>query len=254
MLHRLIRASTMLLAMVVLLGACTAQGDRSRPIPTSLIPAPLAAQRLVVVLPGRADDLDSLQRGGVVDVIQKHWPDADVVLAELSPAYYVGGQAPRRLHEEVIEPARERGYQEIWLVGASLGGMGSILYDRAYPGQIDGIVLLAPYLGDSPILRRITAAGGITQWGPGPAQALSPDNWQHEMWRHLRTWDDTPDRTRNVWLAYGERDRMRSSMPVLIPLLPDGNVLVRPGGHTWRVWSPALGEILEAASAAGRIR
>lgn len=246
--QRPLRASALLL--VVVLGACTARGDRSRPIPTALIPASHAVQRLVVVLPGRVDDLESLQRGGVVEVIQGQWPDADVLLAELTMTYYMTGQAPRRLHDEVIEPARRRGYREIWLSGASLGGMGSIMYDREYPGQIDGIVLLAPYLGEPPILRRITAAGGITHWDPGPVQALSPDNWQHEMWRHLQTWNDDPDRTRNVWLAYGERDRLRSSMPVLAPLLPEENVLVRPGGHSWRVWSPALGEVLQAASAA----
>ncbi|MBA3485870.1 MAG: hypothetical protein H0T88_01535 [Lysobacter sp.] len=74
------------------------------------------------------------------------------------------------------------------------------------------------------------------------------------MWRHLQTWNQAPDRTRNVWLAYGERDRLRSSMPVLAPLLPDENVLVGPGGHSWRVWSPALGEVLQAASAASGSR
>ena len=247
---RLRHGCLMLLSVLgVLLAACTARGDISRPIPTALIPAPQAAQRLVVVLPGRADNLDVLRRGGVADAIHRHWPDADVLLAELTMPYYLQGTAPQRLHDEVIAPARQRGYREVWLSGASMGGMGSVMYDRSYPGQVDGIILLAPYLGDRPILREIAAAGGVERWDPGPPQAIAKDNWQHEMWRHLQTWADSPDRTRNVWLAYGERDRLRSAMPLLVPLLPREHVLVRPGGHAWRVWSPALGEVLQAASA-----
>ena len=240
----------LLAALGMVLAACTARGDVSRPIPTALIPAPQAAQRLVVVLPGRADDLDVLQRGGIAEAVHQHWPDADVLLAELTMPYYLQGTAPQRLHDEVIAPARRRGYREVWLSGASMGGMGSVMYDRSYPGELDGIILLAPYLGDRPILREIAEAGGVERWDPGPPQALGQDNWQHEMWRHLQTWVDSPDRTRNVWLAYGERDRLRSAMPLLAPLLPPEHVLVRPGGHAWRVWSPALGEVLQAASTA----
>lgn len=240
----------LLAALGMVLAACTARGDVSRPIPTALIPAPQAAQRLVVVLPGRADDLDVLQRGGIAEAIHQHWPDADVLLAELTMPYYLQGTAPQRLHDEVIAPARRRGYREVWLSGASMGGMGSVMYDRSYPGEVDGIILLAPYLGDRPILREIAEAGGVERWDPGPPQAIGKDNWQHEMWRHLQTWADSPDRTRNVWLAYGERDRLRSAMPLLVPLLPPEQVLVRPGGHAWRVWSPALGEVLQAASTA----
>jgi len=238
----------LLLAFIGALAACTARGDIAKPIPTALIPAPQEPQRLVVVLPGRADSLEVLRRSGIAEAIHGSWPDADVLLAELTMPYYIEGNAPQRLHEEVIAPARQRGYREVWLSGASLGGMGSVMYDRAYPGQVDGIVLLAPYLGDEAILREITDAGGATSWDPGPPQPVGTDNWQREMWRHLRSWADNPEHTRNVWLAYGERDRLRSAMPLLTPLLRADHVLVRPGGHAWRVWSPALGEALQAAS------
>lgn len=246
---RLLQGCQLSLWIVGAMAACTVRGDISKPIPTALVAAPQTPQRLVVVLPGRADDLDGLRRGGVVEAVHGSWPDADVLLAELTMPYYLQGTAPQRLHDEVIAPARARGYREVWLSGASMGGMGSVMYDRSYPGQVDGIILLAPYLGDRAILREIAAAGGVENWDPGPPQAIGKHNWQHEMWRHLLTWADTPDRTRNVWLAYGDRDRLRSAMPLLIPLLPRDHVLARPGGHAWRVWSPALGEVLQAASA-----
>ena len=121
-----------------------------------------APKRLVVVLPGRADDLASLRRSGVADAIRRAWPDADVVFAELRLGDYKHGDAPERLHRDVILPARHEGYREIWLAGASLGGMGTLMYDRLHPGQTTGLILLAPYLGEGAAPDSVAAAGGLS--------------------------------------------------------------------------------------------
>lgn len=246
---RLLSWSGLLLTLGMLLG-CFPKGDPSKPIPFTLVPAQQDPQRLVVVLPGRGDDVAGLRRSGVAEAIQAAWPDADVVLSGLALGYYLEGRAPQRLHDEIVAPAHRRGYREFWLVGASLGGMGSLMYDRAYPGEADGIVLLAPYLGEQPLLDEIAAAGGVSAWEPGPVpDAVTADNFQRELWRHLRTWSRDPSRAGNVWLAYGDGDRLRTAMPLLAPLLPASHVLVRPGGHAWTVWTPATGEILRRAQA-----
>ena len=39
------------------------------------------------------------------------------------------------------------------------------------------------------------------------------------------------------------------AMPLLTPALPPEQVLVRDGGHAWKVWSPALGEVLRRVDA-----
>lgn len=252
--HRRERATTgsalrgLWFACVALLAGCIAGGDPRQPIPTAFIPAPQVAQRLMVVLPGRADDLRALQRSGVVEAIQRSWPDTDVMLAELSLPYYLDGKASRRLHDHVIAPARQFGYREIWLSGASLGGMGTLMYDQAYPGEVDGLVLLAPFLGDAAILREVASAGGVARWDAGPAQAITADTWQHELWRHVQDLSRDPVRARRVWLAYGDQDKLRKAIALLAPALPPGQVLVRSGGHNWGVWSPAMGEVLEAAA------
>lgn len=241
---RMLSWSLLLLSLGMLVG-CFPKGDPSRPIPTTLIAAPQKAQRLVIVLPGRGDDLDGLARSDVAQAVQSAWPDADVILTGLALGYYMQGQAERRLHDEVVAPARTRGYREIWLVGASLGGMGALMYDRAHPGAVDGIVLLAPYLGEKPLLQEIAAAGGIAAWNPRPAaDVVDAGNFQLELWRHLQTWSRHPDKAKNIWLAYGDRDRLRDAMPLLIPLLRKEQVLVRNGGHAWSVWSPATKDIL----------
>lgn len=214
---------TLLLLSLGMMVGCFPRGDPSRPIPTALVAASEKARRLVVVLPGRADDLDDLRASGMAQAVQSAWPDADVVLTGLALGFYLEGRAEQRLQDEVIAPARARGYAQIWLVGASLGGMGALLHHRRYPGGVDGMVLLAPYLGES-------AAQGL-------------------LLEHLDGLRRDPARAANLWLAYGKSDRLRSSMPLLEPLLPPGQVLVRDGGHDWEFWSPATGELLRRADA-----
>ena len=50
-------------------------------------------------------------------------------------------------------------------------------------------------------------------------------------------------RNQDVWLAYGDDDRLRAAMPPLQRLLPANHVFVREGGHAWVVWTPAAKEI-----------
>jgi pimeloyl-ACP methyl ester carboxylesterase len=233
-----------MLLWVALVG-CTARGDPGGPVPTVLIPATTTpAHRLVVILPGRADDLLKLRNSGAVQAVQSAWPDADVLLAELTMDYYAAGVAPLTLHNQVIGPARSRGYREIWLAGASLGGLGTLMYDASYPGQMDGLVLLAPYVGERALLKEIEQAGGVAAWDPGPTQPVTEFTWQRELWRHIRQWSLQRDTHRRVWLAYGKNDWLEPSMPLLVSALPADQVLVREGGHQWSVWSPALGDIL----------
>jgi hypothetical protein len=236
------------LLLLVGLAACRAHGDPSQPIPTALIPATSGpAQRLVVILPGRADDLARLHESGAVQAVQSAWPDADVLLAELTLDYYLAGEAPRLLRTQVITPARSRGYREIWLTGASLGGLGTMMYDGTYPGEMDGLVLLAPYVGEPALLEEIDRAGGVAAWDAGPVQPITSETWQRELWRHVQTWAHDRDAARRVWLAYGRDDRLESTMPTLVGALPVDQVFVREGGHKWTVWSPALGDILRRA-------
>lgn len=248
------RLSMLLLSLGLLLG-CFPKGDPSQPVPTALVPGTQPAgqaRTLVVVLPGRGDDIEGLRRARIAEAIHEAWPEADVVLTGLALSYYMSGTAERRLHDEVVAPMRARGYREVWLVGASMGGMGALMFDRRYPGTIDGMVLLAPYLGDRALLRDIADAGGVARWNPGPVPAtVDADNFQVELWRHIKGWSVDPAKARNVWLAYGDGDRLRKAMPLLVPVLRPEQVSVRDGGHTWTVWSPAARDALRQARQRG---
>lgn len=242
--------SMLVFALHGLLAACsTVRGDATRPIPTLFLPAPAPAQRLMVVLPGRADDLRALERSSVASAIQQAWPDTDVLFAEVSMAYYTEGRVTRRLHDEVVAPALARHrYAQVWMAGASLGGLGTLLYDADWPGTLDGLVLLAPYLGEKPVLDEIRASGGLARWH---STARPGENaWttrQRQLWEHLQGWTHDPAQTRRVWLAVGTHDALRPSIELLVPALPADHVVTPAGGHAWSVWTPATSELLRRA-------
>lgn len=241
----------LLLLAPVALAACSARGDATRPVPTTRVEAarqvlPAHDRRVVVMLPGRGDDLADLQRRGAAQIILSEWPDADVILAGLTLPYYSSGVATRRLHDEVIAPLKLQGYRHIWVAGISLGGLGALLYDQAYPGQLDGMLLLSPYLGDNAIQQEIRAAGGLSAWNPGPVQPMGPRTFQRELWRYLKQWAQDPARTQTVWLAYGTNERFRAGIELMSPTLPAEHVRMLPGRHNWALWNPALHQLLQA--------
>ncbi len=234
------------LVLVALLAGCSNLGDRSNPIPTDLISGRGTAdvQTLVIVLPGRGDNVEAMQKLGVAQAIQTGWPEVDVQLTSATLAYYLDGGLATRMREQLIEPARAAGYRRIILMGASMGGMGSLIVDEANPGDIDHLVLLAPYLGKRKLLREISDAGGIAAWEPGPKPAaMDSDNFQRELWRHIKSFSIDPARRSRVWLAYGEADRLASTVPEIAPALVPEQILPRPGGHTWTVWNAAASEV-----------
>ncbi|HET7921328.1 MAG TPA: alpha/beta hydrolase [Gammaproteobacteria bacterium] len=217
------------------------------PLPSLKVPAPRATDSppLVIVLPGRYDDLQDLQRLGIAAAIQQGWPQADVLLVGATPPYYRDGKLAARLHDEIVVPARLRGYRRVWLAGASMGGLGALLYERAYPGDVTGLILFAPYMGDSALIRHIAAAGGAARWQPPqPAPpAATADNYPVEIWRVVHAWNRTPARAHQVWLACGDHDDLLPAARLIAAQLPPDHFLLLDGGHAWTVWDRAAQKI-----------
>jgi pimeloyl-ACP methyl ester carboxylesterase len=217
------------------LGGCLAIGDSGLPIASETVAAPLAsAQRtLVIMLPGFGDDVQEMRDHGVARAIQDAWPEADVLLASATYAYYRDGQLVPRLHDEVVAPALRAGYR-VWLAGASMGGMGVLLYEREHPGTLTGVVLFAPYLGSDGLLKEIRAAGGPRDWDPGPVPAeMTRENYQRQVWKMVKGWADRPDLAHRVWLVCGTDDPLMSDARLLAAALPENRFMEIPGGHTW---------------------
>ncbi|HUP91348.1 MAG TPA: alpha/beta hydrolase-fold protein [Solimonas sp.] len=244
--RNLVLVALLLVAALLAIPPLLALWRAGRPIPAiTLAPRDAAAPRmLVVVLPGIADDLGTLQQAHIAEAIQQAQPGAEVTLTAATFRYYLRRNLIARLHDEIVRPARTRGIQRIWFVGASMGGLGTLLFERAYPGELDGLVLLAPLTGRRGLRDSIIAAGGLARWQPGaPRPAWHPDKDPVEVWRMVRGWGSDPARARRVWLVCGTADKFLPAARLIAPMLPAGHAVEVPGGHSWSVWAPAAGEI-----------
>jgi len=230
-------ARILILLAALGLAACAPIGDSSRPIATELVRAPQAAKvrSLVVVLPGRGDDGLGARERAMARAIQEAWPAADVLLTGATYAYYRDGRLVERLHEEIVLPSRRAGYQRVWLAGASMGGLGALLYETTYPGALSGVVLFAPFLGDKELLEEIQRAGGVRSWQPGPlAPQIDSTNYQRQVWKYIR---ERPDLGSRVWLACGSDDFLVSGARLLATMLPENRFIEMPGSHDWQTWT-----------------
>jgi len=228
------------------LAGCFTIGDSKVPIGTLSVPAlpPAAERTLVIVLPGFGEDAQDMRDHGLAEVIRESWPEADVLLTSATFAYYRDGKLVQRLHDEIVGPSRSKGYARVWLAGASLGGMGALLYEREHPGELTGLALFAPFLGNRELLDEIRAAGGPRTWDPGPLPAeMNGDNYQRQVWKMVKGWAPRPELARRVWLACGTSDHLIEDVRLLAPALPGSHYVELSGGHTWSLWIRAAKEI-----------
>lgn len=246
-------SAALLLLTLIALAACQVRKELPiGPIATEYFEARVeqAEPPLVIVLPGIEDDMGSLKSSGIVGAIQSAMPQADVLLAVAVYGYYLDHSLLERLQNEIVQPEIDRGRRRIWIAGASLGGMGALLYEREHPGLLSGLVLMAPFTGREGLTDEIQEAGGLDRWQPGPRPSvLSPDNVPHELWRLIKEWGEQPEQAARVWLISGDKDKFRPAAELISEVLPDSHYLVRPGGHRWSVWSPAAREVFARIAA-----
>jgi hypothetical protein len=123
-----------------------------------------------------------------------------------------------------------------------------LMYEHDHPGELTGLILMAPYMGPASLQKEIHEAGGLASWDPGPKPvALNRDNLSREQWRVVKSWLTDTRRAQHVWLICGQDDRLRTAADLVATALPVGHALRPPGGHRWTVWSPAASAALATA-------
>jgi pimeloyl-ACP methyl ester carboxylesterase len=232
------------------LGGHGSKPDPTKPIIVDWYFAQLGGRgrRLFVFLPGRRDRASDFARRGFVAMAQSCIPGLDCVAVDATIGYYLDASVANRLQGEIIEPARRLGYREIWLVGVSMGGLGAFFHEREYPGEVNGLILLAPFLGDDlKLFAEIDAAGGAVAWARGQLPAAAHGNkpeFQRELWRFLGRMHTDPQCHLQIWMAYGDADWLLPGIERLKNVIPAECVLKLKGGHTWDVWTTGFSEIL----------
>jgi alpha-beta hydrolase superfamily lysophospholipase len=114
---------------------------------------------LLVMLPGATHQPQDLVSEGFIAALRERRSRIEVVVADAHVGYYLERSVVERLAADVISPARARNHRKLWLMGISLGGLGALMYARMYAGEVEGVILLAPYLGVPGLIGEVARAG-----------------------------------------------------------------------------------------------
>lgn len=189
--------------------------------------------RMIILLQGKGGGNKIFESHGFIDEMVKRNLSFSLAAPDAHFGYYFSRTLVDRLKIDVIDPAKLDGYTEFWLVGVSMGGLGSLMYAKEHPEDIKGIYLISPFLGYEEIIDEINNAGGIKRWEP---DIYNPDDdWQRMFWHWLKLNGDNKNMLSNIYLGYGAEDSFIEAHQLLKSILPVENSFSIPGGHTVEV-------------------
>jgi pimeloyl-ACP methyl ester carboxylesterase len=209
-----------------------------RTVVESAHPGSTASTR-VVLLPAAYTGPEDFIRAGFVNAVRDRDAPVDLVFADVNLQHLTDRTILRRLRHELVLPARALGCTSIWMCGISLGGFIALAYAERYPAEVNGLCLLAPYLGNHIVTGEISRANGVACWQPGE---LAPDDDERRVWRFIKSHQAQPVA---VHLGFGREDRFADSHRMMAAALNPDSVHVVPGGHDWPVWSQLWGDFLD---------
>ena len=191
---------------------------------------------LVLLMPGMLDTPDSYVEHGFVDDALAASRRCDLLGLDAHFGYYRDGSLRARL-AEVMRVSESRGYREIWIVGISMGGLGTLFAAQDHADRVEGVVLLAPFLGDEAVVRSVGEAGGLAEWdAPEGADRTDSDEYDEALWAWLRGYATHPDTMPQLYLGVGEQDSLRPGVGLLAAVIPPARHGTAEGGHDWRTW------------------
>lgn len=238
------RCCAFLCCALMLIG-CTPFRFATMPLDTidNVLPGAPGKRVLLVMLPGAYDGPHDFVTHGFIDTLRERALPIDVVAVDSHAGYFTGHTIVDRLHEDVVASAKTKGYQAIWFLGISLGGYGSLLYAMDHAQEVEGIILLAPFLGTRGIIAEIERGGGLAEWAPGEFAA---DDYERRLLVWLKQTRSTGAMRPPIYLGYGADDRFAAAHRMLAARLPPGQVWTLPGGHDWPTWTALWAAMLDA--------
>ena len=231
--HRVERVKlAVALPFVLVLGGCASMflGSADDPLRTVAFPVKPQSGTLLVMIHGTGDTPESFEANHFVQQLRARSADVEVVAVQTKLIYFLEDAIDDRIHDDVVLPARETGFERIVLLGISSGGLAAIAYAHNHPEQVDGLILFAPFLGPSMFAREVEAQGGLLNYWPNePFEEIE----FHLVWLagYGRGRSNPP-----IDLMYGSNDRFAKSIGLVASVLPEGTVHVNEGRHDWNAW------------------
>lgn len=210
------------------------------------------ADTLLVLLPGRGMGIDEFAREGFIAAAREQRLAVDLLRADAHIAYYEDGRFVRRLRDDIVGPARASGYRRVWLAGISMGGFGALAYASERPDEVEGVLALAPYLGQPDLIEEVRAAGGLRVWAAPAAAAptgVARSDFDRRLLSALKPYAVSPQPPGRpaLYLGFGLDDRFADAHRLLADALPAERVFTAPGGHDWDAWTPLWRDMLAKA-------
>jgi pimeloyl-ACP methyl ester carboxylesterase len=197
---------------------------------------------LLVMLPGVGAEVSDFADHGMVAAVRELGLAVDIVAARPDLDLYLDGDVAMALHRSIVEPALAQGYSRLWLLGISLGGMGALLYASRYAPYVEGLVLLAPFLGTQGTVAEIAAAGGLAAWSAAGSSATATEQrvlaWLQAFLAHR------PARPA-LYVGYGCADRFARGHRLLTDHLRGHVIVSEDGGHDWATWLDLWRRVLD---------
>jgi len=228
--------------MVLAASGCYFRPETQIPMPAKWSDRPEPGDRLMLFLPGMGDRIGVFEREGMLE-LAKAYPKVTekVVFVTLDAhfGYYPEGTLVERVREDVL--ARYPNYP-VTLVGTSLGGFGAQVLARNFPERVDRLVLIAPYMGNRGLIRRVKTKGFDARPDDSDVDREALLNWQFLI-------EAAAAGRPSVSVLVGADDRLRRGIEILAEKAPQIEIIQRPGGHKWKVWKQLWDQWLAKRSA-----
>lgn len=198
--------------------------------------APGAADEriLLLMLPGAKNTPQQLADYGFIRELRERHLPVDVLALHAHVDLYLDRVEVEALLREAFGQIRVHGYRRIWLLGISLGGSGAMICATQRMADIEGIFLLAPFLGTRGLIAEVEAAGGLRRWQAG---AIEARDQERALLQRIRQDALQAGSLPELHLGYGREDRYRAASMLLAEHLHPQRVAVVPGGHDWETWA-----------------
>jgi pimeloyl-ACP methyl ester carboxylesterase len=205
----------------------------------------MASTRLVM-LPAAYSGPEDFVREGFANAVRARALDIDLAFAAFELEEVTDGRAAKRLHTELILPARDSGCA-VWLGGISLGGYLALACAERCAADLAGVCLFAPYLGSHLVTGEIVRARGVEGWMPEPRAA--GDDEEQRVWRFIKAVRAGP---LAVHLGFGREDRFAPRHRLMAAALAPQDVDIVSGGHDWATWQRLWERFLDSRLALWR--
>jgi pimeloyl-ACP methyl ester carboxylesterase len=195
---------------------------------------------LLLMLPGAKNTPQQLVDNGFISALRERGLPVDVLALDAHADLYLEHAGIERVLHHTLDEVRAQGYRRIWLLGISLGGSGAMFCVTQRRAEIEGVFLLAPFLGTRGLIAEVMGVGGLQHWQAGDIHERD-----HERLLLERIRGSVVAGLPTTLLGYGSEDRYRGASDMLAAHLPPAQVTVRPGGHDWETWNLLWRELLD---------